>query len=92
MEAFLSWLLQNVAWDTLKKALPQLKQRDLDIFRQALADAQDRLAELEGDREMLDRIVQQRNLALADLTKANRRVKELESQLAKARAKAKKRK
>lgn len=92
MEAFLSWLLQNVAWDTLKKALPRLKRQDLDIFRQALEDAQDRLAELEADRELLDRIVQQRNLALADLTKANRRIKELESQLAKARAKAKKRK
>lgn len=61
MEAFFAWLLQNVAWDTLKKALPKAKQRDLNLFKQALADAQARLKELEQDRVLLEKLVDQRN-------------------------------
>ena len=83
MEAFFAWLLQNVAWDTLKQALPKVKQRELMLFRQALEDAQNRLKELEDDRKLLGKIVQQRNRALAELTQANRRIKELEKQLSK---------
>jgi isocitrate dehydrogenase len=85
VEAFFAWLLQNIAWDTLKKAIPKVKQRDLVIFRQALEDAQNRIAELQQDREMLHRLVQQRNRAFAELIEARRRIKELERELRKAR-------
>ena len=81
MEVFFAWLVQNVAWETLKKSLPQVKQRELMIFRQALEDAQNRIRELEQDRLLLAKIVQQRNRALAMLTEANRRIKELEETL-----------
>lgn len=81
MEAFFAWLLQNIAWDTLKQALPKIKQRELMLFRQALEDAQSRLKELEDDRKLLGKIVQQRNRALAELTEASRRLKELEREL-----------
>lgn len=81
MEAFFAWLLQNIAWDTLKKALPKVRQRELMLFRQALEDAQNRLKELEEDRKLLAKIIQQRNRALAELTQANRRIRELEKQL-----------
>jgi DNA-binding transcriptional regulator GbsR (MarR family) len=81
LEAFFAWLLQNVAWDTLKQALPKVKQRDLKVFKQALEDAQNRLLELERDRELLGKIVEQRNRAIMQLTEANRRIKALEAQL-----------
>ena len=85
MEGFLAWLLQNVAWDTLKKALPKPKQRDLMVFRQALEDAQFRILELEQDRILLGRLVQQRNRALAELAEARREIKRLERELSKAK-------
>ena len=85
MEGFLAWLLQNVAWDTLKQALPNPKQRDLMVFRQALEDAQFRILELEQDRIFLARLVQQRNRALAELTEARREIKGLERELSKAK-------
>ena len=85
MEAFFAWLLQNIAWDTLKQALPKTKQRDLAVFRQALEDAQNRVKELEQDRELMMRLVQQRNRVLAELTEAKRRIKVLERELRSAR-------
>ena len=87
MEAFFAWLLQNVAWDTLKKALPRIKQRDLNLFKQALADAQARLKELEQDRALLEKLVDQRNRAIAQLIEANRRIADLEVELTKLRKK-----
>jgi DNA-binding transcriptional regulator GbsR (MarR family) len=81
VEAFFTWLLQNLAWDALKKLLPTVGERELAIFKQALEDAQGRLKELESDRKLLAKIVQQRNRALAELTVANRRIKELEGRL-----------
>ena len=87
MEAFFAWLVQNIAWDTIKTALPRIKQRELTIFRQALEDAQNRISELEQDRLLLGKIVQQRNRAIAELGEANRRIKELERSLTKKRGK-----
>lgn len=84
LEAFFAWLVQNIAWDTLKKALPASKGRDLMLFRQALEDAQRRILELEEDRKLLGKLVEQRNRALSQLTEANRRISELERDLRKA--------
>ena len=85
MEAFFAWLVQNIAWDTLKKVIPAAKQRDLAVFRQALEDAQNRIRELEEDRKLLGRLVEQRDLAIARLGEANRRIAELERDLRKAK-------
>lgn len=81
MESFFAWLLQNIAWDTIKKALPKIKQRDLAVFQRALEDAQNRIDELEQDRELLARLVEQRNRAIAELIEAKRRIKQLEREL-----------
>ena len=73
MEAFFAWLLQNVAWDTLKKALPESNRRDLMIFRQALEDAQSALAA--GDAVAAERA----GKAVSALVKALKDVEELEA-------------
>ena len=78
MESFFSWLLQNLAWETLKKALPPTKQVDVVIFKRALVQAQDRLAELEQDRKLLEKLVDQRNRMHAELVSAKRQLAALE--------------
>lgn len=80
MEALLIWIFQNISWEVLKKALPENKQTDLRVFRQALADAQDRNKELESDRAMLERLIEQRDVAFAELREAKRRIRDLEKE------------
>jgi hypothetical protein len=85
MEGLLVWLASNLSWEALKSALPKGKHGELAIFRQALADAQNRNRELEADRLLLAKIVRQRNMAIEELTRVKRELVETKADLAKAR-------
>jgi hypothetical protein len=85
VDAFLTWLFQNLGWEALKKALPASKRGELKIFKQALEDTQRRNRELEQDEALMLKLVEQRNVALARLVEAQRRIRELESEVARLR-------
>ena len=82
MEAFFTWLFQNIAWDTLKQALPKAKQRELALLQRALSDSQNRIDELEEERRLIVRLVEQRNRAIAEVIHTKRKVRQLERELA----------
>ena len=86
-EAFFTWLLQNIAWDTLKQALPKPKQRELAMLRRALRDTQNRIDELEEDRKLLARLVEQRNRAIAEVIHAKRKIRLLEREVTRLKRK-----
>ncbi len=90
MEALLNWLLGSLGWDALKKLLSRDASGVQPLIR-ALKEVQDRNAELEQDRELMARLVEQRNLLHAQLTEMKRRMSELEQECASLRAAAGKR-
>jgi len=80
VEAFLSWLIGSLGWDGLKKLFRRGKASDIKLLKQALDDAQDRSRELIKDRELMMRLVEQRNRLGAELTQARGLIAELEAE------------